>query len=133
MHAKFDLKCINFRCILQSVKTVGPQVWAQKLGICMPRILIRFATNKYNVQNSPHQNIAPFDHDFMAGHTYQTANRPKPGGSTYGGSARRGSTYRSSARRSARRSARHSTLKTLRTEALHMEALRTEALHDALH
>ena len=26
-----------------------------------------------NVQNSPHQNIAPFDHDFMAGHTYQTA------------------------------------------------------------
>ena len=23
-----------------------------------------------NVQNSPHQNIAPFDHDFMAGHTY---------------------------------------------------------------
>ena len=86
-----------------------------------------------NVQNSPHQNIAPFDHDFMAGHTYQTANRPKPGGSTYGGSARRGSTYRSSARRSARRSARHSALKTLRTEALHMEALRTEALHDALH
>ena len=23
IHAKFDLKCINFRCILQSVKTVG--------------------------------------------------------------------------------------------------------------
>ena len=23
MHAKFDLKCINFKCILQSKKTVG--------------------------------------------------------------------------------------------------------------
>ena len=23
MHAKFDLKCINFKCILQSRKTVG--------------------------------------------------------------------------------------------------------------
>src|SRR6266702_2147035 len=62
----------------------------------------------------PHQNIAPFNHDFMAGHMYQTANRPKSRGSV-----------------SLCIKALHT--KALRTKALHMEALRTEALHDALH
>ena len=27
MHAKLDPKCINFRCILQSVKTVGLELY----------------------------------------------------------------------------------------------------------
>ena len=95
------------------------------------------------IKISPHQNIAPFDHDFMAGHAYQTANRSKSGGPTYGGSTYGGSTYGGSARRPARCSARRSALKTLRTEvlriealrmeALRMEALRIEALHDTLY
>ena len=95
------------------------------------------------IKISPYQNIALFNHDFMAGHTYPTANRPKPGGSVYKGSAYAGSvyggsTYRGSARRSARCPARRSALKALRTEALRiealrMEALRMEALHNALH
>src|ERR1700679_3083596 len=76
-------------------------------------ILTKPPTSKIRlIKISPHQNIALFDHDFMAGHTYQTANRPKSEGSTYGGSVYGGSTYGGSARRSARCSARHSALKT---------------------
>jgi hypothetical protein len=86
------------------------------------------------IKISPYQNIALFDHDFMAGHTYPTVNHLKPGGSVYKGSAYAGSvyggsTYGGSARRSARCPARCSALKALRTEALRTEALRVEALH----
>ena len=65
-------------------------------------ILTKPPTSKIRlIKISPYQNIAPFDHDFMAGHIYQMANCLKPGGFTYRGFARRGSMYRSSARRSA--------------------------------
>src|ERR1700679_1365245 len=101
----------------------------------------KFASLKYRpTKISPYQNIALFDHDFMAGHMYPTANRPKSGGSVYEGSAYAGSVYEGSAYAgsvyggstyggSARCPARRSALKTLRTEALRTEALHVEALH----
>src|ERR1700723_1856221 len=91
-----------------------------------------------NVQNSPHQNIAPSKHRGP----YQTVNRPKSGGSvyegpayassvyggsTYGGFAQRsalktaygGSAYKGSAYgRFARCSARQSALKNVHIEGL---------------
>jgi hypothetical protein len=76
-------------------------------------ILTKPPTSKIRlIKISPHQNIALFDHDFIAGHTYQTANRLKSEGSTYGGSVYGGSTYGGSAQYSAQCSARHSALKT---------------------
>jgi hypothetical protein len=117
-------------------------------------ILTKPPTSKIRlIKISPHQNIALFNHDFMVGHTYQTANRLKSRGSVYKGSAYagsayagsvyRGSMYGGSARRSARCPTRRSALKTLHMEALRMEVLCTKtlrmealyikALHKALH
>ena len=62
------------------------------------------------IKISHRQNITPFNHDFMAGHTYQTVNRPKSGGSVYEGPAYAssvygGSTYGGFAQRSALKTA----------------------------
>ncbi len=75
-----------------------------------PAIRTKPPTSKIRlIKILPHQNIAAFNHDFIAGHIYQTANRPKSRGSV------------------------SLCIKALHTQALYMEALRTEVLHDALH
>ena len=107
-----------------------------------------FASSKYRpIKTSPYQNIALFNYDFMAGHTYQTANHLKSGGSVYKGSIYAGSTYLGSvyggsmyagsaqcpAQCSTQCFVRCSTLKTLHMEALYIEALRIKVPHNTLY